>query len=122
MSAKKSETILVTGRKGSGKSTFIEEWCAIRLAFDSNHPILDLSGDKLVSHPALKMPDTRIIVVQTPAILCSIRSNVSFDLEQRKQEDAFLSHMTELPNCTIIKNDGTISDFRVKIKKYIRSI
>lgn len=106
--------VIVTGRIASGKTSFksiMEELTQI--------DIIESHSRSLLS--AYKEGD-RIVVIDTPAILCCIRSSISFSISDQKREDDMLSYVTELPNCTIIKNAGSLDDFRVKIKKFIKTL
>jgi len=106
--------LIITGRTNCGKSFLkkaIEGQVNIEIIESSSRTFLSTykEGDK-------------IIVIDAPAILCSIRSGLAFSVADQKREDDILSYVTELPSCTIIKNAGSLDDLRVKIKKLIKTI
>ena len=107
--------LIVTGRTGSGKSEF-KDIAELLIHVD----IIEITPSSFIS--AYREGD-KIVVVDTPAILCCTRAGEpSIIAGDQKREDYILSHVTELPNCTIIKNAGSLDDFRVKIKKFIRTL
>jgi len=106
--------LIITGRTNSGKSFFkktIEGLTNMEIVESNSRTFLSIykEGDK-------------IVVVDTPAIICSIRSGLAFSVADQKREDDILLYVTELPSCTIIKNIGSLDDFRVKIKKFMKTI
>jgi predicted kinase len=108
--------VIVVGRDSSGKSTFVNE--VKRTA--GNIETLELNRiEDLISRYT---PNDKIVFIQTPLILCLKRANrVFINMEDLKKQDEYLSYVTELPDCTIIKNDRSFDDFKVKIKKYVKS-
>lgn len=106
--------VIVTGRTSSGKSTFKEIVESL-----TNKDIIE-SDARSIFLPYHE--GDKIVIIDTPAILCHNRTVRSFSMSDQKKEDDMLSYVTELPNCTIIKNAGSLDDFRVKIKKFIKTL
>lgn len=105
---------IVTGRKGSGKSSFISEvqnelrtYSFIECSLDHFLKTVYQEGDK-------------VVLVDTPFLLCLRRNDLRFNEKAVNIEDPLLSYVTELPNCTIIKNDGDLDTLKVHAKKFAR--
>lgn len=105
--------VIVTGRSGSGKTTFKE------IIKQIANTVTDTDLCNFIS--SYKEGD-KVIVVDTPAILCWLRSGAILSTDDQKRDDAMISYVTELPNCTIIKNAGSLDEFRVKIKKLVKTL
>ena len=124
--------IYVTGRNGSGKSTFIEQ---VRQELEG--PFLSKTTSSLLTNNKIRphLIETKlknladyyregdlVVVIDTAAMLCSIRKDLSFSIKNANYENDLLRHVTELPKCTIIKNNDSIDTLRVQVKKYIKKI
>ena len=109
--------ILITGRNKSGKTTFID------ISISTENNFIECPLDQFLN---LYKENQSIILIDTPAILCIKRSEVyngkSLQLNDFKKQDILIEYIRELPNCIIIKNDLTIDDFKVKIKKLLKNI
>ena len=122
---------IIVGRKGSGKTTFIKESLKItkRKFLETNW----INFEEKYNEGDL------IIFLDTPTLLCKQRNKTTFWLSKQYSqtgnlwedysniteayfEDIFLKYVTELPNLYIINNNGSLSDFRVKIKKFTEDL
>lgn len=116
---------IITGRDNSGKSTFKKEIDLIvkDLSKINKTSFIELHGYSANFTTRFNEEDS-IVLIDTPALICFKRSGKvdPFNDEQQNEQDRFLFHVTELPRCTIISNNGTLDEFRVRIKKFIKSL
>jgi len=114
--------MLITGRSKSGKTTYLNIMKEIK---PSSSPILftieckECSPDEAIE---IYKENQLIILVDTPAILCIKRSDSKLQLKEIIEQDILIEYIKELPNCVIIKNNLTIDDFKVKIKRLSKNI
>lgn len=112
--------ILICGLPGSGKTTtlnFLKE-------ISSSLPIeVGTSVDTL---PPIS-DKTQILLIQCPVILCfqrTRRADQCFEeflkTNHVEYKEKLMRYMTELPNCTIIKNDLSLEHLRLQIKKFLK--
>lgn len=114
-------SIIICGLPGAGKTTvaqLLNEIGAIQ-------PVeVGTSVDLLLSALSDK---SQLLIVECPVILCfqrTRRSSQRFDefvkTLQIEQKERLLKYMTDLPNCTIIKNDLSLDHLRLQIKKFLK--
>jgi hypothetical protein len=119
--------ILITGRTNSGKSESIK----ILRASDKNLKLIEspliseLSSD--LGTILVKCTDDiesydHILIIDRPTLVCypwlvgSKVTNMSFS--RIDQEERLLKYLTEMPTCTIIKNNRSLDTLKVRIKDF----
>lgn len=111
--------LIITGRQGSGKTTVRELLEAERKNLDLEE--YDLS-DFIDGAKDLYREEDHILLIDTPALLCDIRTQKNFLISLRNRESDCIKYVTELPKCTIIKNDNSLDMLRVIVKKFIKKL
>jgi len=102
----------VLGFVGCGKTTFMKEF---ELLVTDTNIIEHSSRSSFLYSYVVNDP---IIIIQTNPIFCYQRNLRGNNFDRIIYMEQFLNYVTSLPNCTIINNDLTEIDFKVKIKKY----
>ena len=107
--------MIIVGQPGCGRKTFDKELNKnAKYRVDFCHPE-DLVG--------LYKEDDLIVLIDTAVILCRKRlGRRDIDFDEAKEYKNLLSYVRELPNVFIINNNGSLHDFRVKIKRAQKDI
>jgi len=112
--------MLITGRTQSGKSTLID--IEDQINHHHNNVMIECPIDQFMNSYT---EGELIILIDTPAIFCMQRALTAgkhLSLSEIKKQDIIIEYVKELPYCTIIKNNLTIDDFKVKIKKLLKNL
>lgn len=107
--------MLITGRSKSGKTTYLNIMKEIKPSLEYE----ECPPEEVIE---IYKENQLIILVDTPAILCIKRSDSKLQLKEIIEQDILIEYIKELPNCVIIKNNLTIDDFKVKIKRLSKNI
>lgn len=120
------QIVHIVGHDGCGKTFLINE--LLKLVPEDKSELFSFKEHNLgIMFLNLYKEGDPIIMVDTNPILCYHRVSAKrstrpdFNVKRIKERDVLLKYMTSLPNCTIINNDLTEADFKVKIKKYFKA-